>query len=283
MFQHKPVRHSRTKLHQLRFPTLFNRNIRNDVQHFVLVIHLKRIERLYQPVPVFTAEDDVILVAREVVAGSQIITQCHGTTFGQTSVRFQRSFGRSIADDIQTLHLHVGIRLQIVNHRTYLRQFLRIVHIFGTDIHLIHLEIQKTFRLHITAFYLLHRRLYVREIGSHHIRNQHTFERNLIKSVLHIHQCAFATTALITLHVQTGIRHPSFVRQRISVADNTTLLLLIFLYQIRCLVALLRLSAHHRQPAFINQILVFPLDGNPRKIVGNGGRNQLRDKVHPMR
>ena len=44
------------KLHQLRLPSFFNGNIRDDIQHFFFIIHLKRIERLYQPVPVFTTE-----------------------------------------------------------------------------------------------------------------------------------------------------------------------------------------------------------------------------------
>ena len=271
------------KLHQLCLPSFFNGNIRDDIQHLFFIIHLKRIERLYQPVPVFTTEDDIILVAREVIAGSQIIAQCHGTTFGQTPIRFQSSFGRSITNDIQTLHLHIGIRLQIINHCTNLCQLLRIIHIFVTNVYLIHLKIQKTFRLHIPALYFFHHRLNISQSRSHNVRHQHTFECNLIKSILHVHQCALAAATLVALHVQPGIRHPSLVRQRISVANNTALLLLIFLYQIRRLITLLRLSAHQCQPAFINQILVFPLDGNPRKVVGSGRRNQLRDKVYPMR
>jgi len=153
----------------------------------------------------------MILVLREIILRSQIVTQCHGTALRQTFIRFQRSFRRSIANNIQALHIHIRIILQIVNHGTYLTQFLGIIHIFRTNIHSVHHKVQETFSLYITTLYLFHHRFYIRQIGSHYIWHQHTFKRNLIKSIFHIHQCAFTTTTFVTLHVQPGICHPRFI------------------------------------------------------------------------
>ena len=283
MLQHKPIRYTTAKLHQLCFPSFLNRNIRNDFHHFRLIVHFYGSKCLYQSIPVFTSKLDMILVLREIILRCQIVAQCHSATFRQAFIHLQCSFRRSIADNIQTIHFDIRIKSQIINHCTYFSQLLGIIHILRTNIHLIHLKVQESFGLHIAALYLLHHRFHIRQIRSYYVRYQHSFKCNLIKSMLHIHQSTFTATTFITLHIQPGICHPCFIRQHISVLNDTTLLLCIFLYPIREFMTILLFPAHHCQSTFINQVLIASFNRYSGKIISSGRRNQLRNKVHPTR
>ena len=137
--------------------------------------------------------------------------------------------------------------------------------------------------MYFTTFYLLYHRFHISKTGSYDVRHQHAFQCHLIESILHIHQSAFATTALITLDIQPSVCHPRLVGQCIPILYSPTLFLIILLYQIRFRIFLPFLPAHHCQPTLIDHILVSPLNGDTRKIIGDSRGNQLRDKVHSMR
>ena len=63
IFQHISIRYTTTKLHQLSFSSFFQRNIFDNIQYFIFILHFKRIQCFHQSIPVFTAEDDIILIS----------------------------------------------------------------------------------------------------------------------------------------------------------------------------------------------------------------------------
>ena len=195
------------KLHQFCFSSFFNRYVPDNIQHFVFIFHFDCFKRFLQSVPVFTSKDNVVLVSRKIVPVCQIIPERHGTSFRQTFIRCQCSFRRCITDNIQTVHFHIRIGLQLIDHLADFSQFLRIIHVFGTNIDFIHLEIQKTFCLNIPLFDFFRFRLQISKLRNHYVRRPYTFQRHFAK-LLYVHQFRFAATTFITLHVQTRILHP---------------------------------------------------------------------------
>ena len=81
--------------------------------------------------------------------------------------------------------------LQLIDHLADFSQFLRVIHVFGTNIDFIHLEIQKTLRLNIPLFDFFRFRLQISKLRNHYVRRPYTFQRHFAK-LLYVHQFRFA-------------------------------------------------------------------------------------------
>ena len=164
----------------------------------------------------------------------------------QTFIRCQCSFRRSITDNIQTVHFHIRIGLQLIDHPADFSQFLRVIHVFGTNIDFIHLEIQKTFRLNIPLF----------DFFRFPVADKQT-EEPLRKASIHVPTslCQIPRCSLMPFrrnHIRHAARpdaHPSSMIRTEPDIDTESYHFLVFrlFHYIWLLVASLLLGAHQRK------------------------------------
>ena len=157
LFQHSAIRSSAAYVHDLFFAEGIITGIFDDVDEGLFIFHGRGFQSLYQSVPVFTSKRYLIKIGRYFFICGEIGFQRFGTFLRKLFVEFQRAFGRSKSFDADAGDGEVPVILNLAEHRTYVHQFLVIIHKVGQYHRFAYREVQMGFVLFATLFYYFYR------------------------------------------------------------------------------------------------------------------------------